>query len=123
MSQEYNYTIYYSSRDASGVMWCPDCRRVESALASVFNSNQADSPSEHLALHQAFQVNIALLTIPEAEIVYLDRPDWKSPANQYRQAPWKLTSVPTVLKFSPEGEIVARIRMMIFWMARRWRNF
>ena len=48
--------------------------------------------------------------VTEANIIYLDRPDWKSPANKYRQGPWKLTSVPTVLKFDAQGTIAARIQ-------------
>jgi len=49
-------------------------------------------------------------TRAEANIIYLDRPDWKSPSNKYRQAPWKLTSVPTILKFDTQDAIVARIQ-------------
>ncbi|RDW69254.1 hypothetical protein BP6252_08274 [Coleophoma cylindrospora] len=89
MTQDYTYTIYYSARNEAGVMWCPDCRDVESTLASTFKLDQAEGA--------------------QAEIIYLTRPDWKSPANQYRHAPWNLTGIPTVLKFSPQGAIVAKI--------------
>jgi hypothetical protein len=52
-----------------------------------------------------------MLTRSEAEIIYTgQRAEWKSPTNKYRQAPWNLTSVPTILKFSPGGEVVARIQ-------------
>ena len=69
------------------------------------NENSTDGPRRFLALSKKMHK----LTRAEADIIYLDRPDWKSPANKYRQAPWKLTGIPTVLKFDSQGAIVARI--------------
>jgi hypothetical protein len=41
MAQEYKYTIYFSSRDASGTMWCPDCRDVEAKVFSTFKTKES----------------------------------------------------------------------------------
>jgi len=48
MAQEYKYTIYFSSRDASGTMWCPDCRDVEAKVFSTFKTKESpiDGPGK-----------------------------------------------------------------------------
>ena len=107
MTQQYTYKIYYSSRDASGIMWCPDCRAVESQSGVNFQWRRTSWVPRFCL---PFIWN-ACWEIPEAEIIYTgQRAEWKSPRNPYRQAPWSVTSVPTILKISPEGGVVARIQ-------------
>jgi hypothetical protein len=73
MAQEYKYTIYFSARDASGVMWCPDCRSVKSTISSVFktNENQTDGPCKSLSPYK----NPGTYENIEAKIIYLNRSD------------------------------------------------
>lgn len=82
------YKVYYSSRSRpDGGMWCPDCVVVEPTLDRTFNK----------------------LNGPPAEIIYVgDARTWRTPSNPHRQAPFKVTGVPTVLKFRGD-EVVARI--------------
>ncbi|KAK0466354.1 uncharacterized protein EV420DRAFT_1511202 [Desarmillaria tabescens] len=36
---------------------------------------------------------------PSALIIYVgDRPTWKTPANEFRGDPWKIESIPTIVK-------------------------
>lgn len=74
------------------------------------SSNQTKTKRAGLVSPSLFIETPHTNKVTEANIIYLDRPDWKSPANKYRQTPWKLTSVPTVLKFDAQGTIVARIQ-------------
>jgi len=46
---------------------------------------------------------------PAALVVYVgNRAQWKSPLNTYRQEPWKITNVPTIVRLR-EGEEVGRL--------------
>jgi len=46
---------------------------------------------------------------PSALIVYVgDRPTWKSPSNRFRGEPWRVQSVPTIIKVK-DGEEVKRL--------------
>ena len=107
MPQEYTYKIFYSSRDASGRMWCGDCRAVESKVASTFTGARE-------CLCVLLLGNVSPPSVPltnaETSIIYVgQQAEWNSPSNMYRLAPWYLTSVPTILKVSEDGRIVARI--------------
>lgn len=87
-------------------------------MASIFN--QVEGPREsrlYLELHR-------VLTKLEAEIVYTgQRAEWKSPENKFRHAPWNLTGVPTILKFSPDGEVVGRIQDNDILDSRKMEEF
>jgi hypothetical protein len=82
MSQKATYKIFYSSRDASGVMWCPDCRAVEPIVASTFN--QPRGPGEYRPLHSSPHLpGSNILTEEEAEIIYTgQRAEWKDKNNK-----------------------------------------
>ncbi|KIM47477.1 hypothetical protein M413DRAFT_439137 [Hebeloma cylindrosporum] len=76
------FVIFYSSI-IDGEMWCPDCRLVEKLVKETF-------PEQG----------------PEALIVYVgNKPQWKNPLNIYRQEPWKVTSVPTIVRLKDGKEL------------------
>lgn len=82
-----NFVIFYSSRDESGKMWCPDCRDVEDLIARKFAP--ADGPS--------------------GLIIYVgQRLEWKTEANKFRSAPWRIQSIPTIVRVN-EGVEVGRL--------------
>ncbi|KAJ3531998.1 hypothetical protein NM688_g7490 [Phlebia brevispora] len=81
------YIIFYSSRDKDGKLWCPvciappagDCRNVEKRVEQKFAGSEDGTPS--------------------ALIVFVgQRPAWKSPSNPFRGEPWKVGSVPTIIR-------------------------
>ncbi|TFK41829.1 hypothetical protein BDQ12DRAFT_677228 [Crucibulum laeve] len=79
------FLVFYSSI-VDGKLWCPDCVAIEELVKTTFGP---DGPS--------------------ALIVYVgDRSQWKSPSNIYRGEPWKLTSVPTIIKLK-DGKEEARL--------------
>ncbi|KAF9567776.1 hypothetical protein CPC08DRAFT_519164 [Agrocybe pediades] len=80
-----DFIIFYSSV-VDGQMWCPDCRAVDHLVQQVFSDDG-----------------------PDALIVYVgDRGQWKTPSNIYRQAPWHVTGVPTIVR-QKEGKEVGRL--------------
>ncbi|KAF8204029.1 hypothetical protein BJ912DRAFT_1052777 [Pholiota molesta] len=79
------YVIFYSSV-VDGEMWCPDCRAVEQLVKETFSDESLSGL-----------------------IVYVgDRTQWKTPSNIYRQEPWHITSVPTIVK-QIDGKEVGRL--------------
>ncbi|KAI0334416.1 hypothetical protein GY45DRAFT_1318433 [Cubamyces sp. BRFM 1775] len=80
-----DFLIFYSSRDESGKLWCPDCVAVENVVQQTFGS--ADGPS--------------------AVIVYVgQRTAWKTPSNPYRAGPWNVNSIPTVIRSRDGARLV-----------------
>ncbi|KDQ63117.1 hypothetical protein JAAARDRAFT_367548 [Jaapia argillacea MUCL 33604] len=78
------FLIFYSSRDERGVPWCPDCRDVEGLVDETFRSQDA----------------------PLGLIVYVgQRSEWKTPSNPFRGDPWKIESIPTVIKLHEVGHL------------------
>ncbi|KAI0275137.1 hypothetical protein BC834DRAFT_851316 [Gloeopeniophorella convolvens] len=72
-----NFVIFYSSRDENGRMWCPDCRDVEGAVERAF----------------------APVDGPSGLIIYVgQKAEWKTEANAFRAEPWRVESVPTIVK-------------------------
>ncbi|EIM92322.1 uncharacterized protein STEHIDRAFT_127155 [Stereum hirsutum FP-91666 SS1] len=77
------YVIFYSSRDAHGKMWCPDCRDVEALVERTF------SPSEG----------------PTGMIAYVgQRAEWRIASNPFRKAPWNVQSIPTIIRVRSSKE-------------------
>jgi len=75
------FIIFYSSI-VDGQMWCPDCRVVDNLVKETFSADA-----------------------PEGLIVYVgDRTQWKSPTNVYRQKPWNITNVPTIVRLKDGKE-------------------
>lgn len=63
-------------------MWCPECRAVEDLVKDAFPDGG-----------------------PAALIVYVgNKSQWKSPLNIYRQEPWKITNVPTIVRLRERQE-------------------
>ncbi|CDO73100.1 hypothetical protein BN946_scf185007.g154, partial [Trametes cinnabarina] len=72
-----DFLIFYSSRDESGKLWCPDCVAVENVVQATFGPPEG----------------------PSGVIVYVgQRPAWKTPSNPFRAAPWNVASIPTVIR-------------------------
>jgi len=77
------FIIFYSSITDDGQMWCPECRAVEALVRNTF----ADDG-------------------PAALVVYVgSKTQWKSPSNIYRQEPWKITNVPTIVRLRAGQEV------------------
>ncbi|KZT62582.1 thioredoxin-like protein [Calocera cornea HHB12733] len=81
------FLIYYASIDpATGQMWCPDCRAVESTVKDLFEKEDG----------------------PTGLIIWVgQRAEWKDPNNQYRKEAG-ITGVPTIVKLK-DGKEVARL--------------
>jgi len=78
------FLIFYSSRDESGELWCPDCRAVDALIRESFG------PEGHSGI-----------------IVYVgQRAEWKSPANAFRGDPWNVQSVPTIIRVRDGARLV-----------------
>ncbi|KAI0003750.1 hypothetical protein BJV74DRAFT_484846 [Russula compacta] len=95
-----NFVIFYSSRDESGRMWCPDCREVEDLIVRTFAP--ADGPS--------------------GLILYVgQRAEWKTETNVFRSRPWDIQSIPTIVKLKDgvevgrlvEGEITSDLAALV----------
>ena len=70
-----HYVVYFASGEPS---WCPDCRNALPALNAVFGD--ASAPTAHLVMAGT-------------------REEWKgNPNNKYRQAPYNIDCLPTVVK-------------------------
>jgi len=79
------FVIFYASRDESGEMWCPDCRDVEDIITRTFASAD-DGPS--------------------GSIIYVgQRAEWKTERNKFRSAPWRIQSIPTIVKLKESAEV------------------
>jgi len=79
------FIIFYSSI-VHGEMWCPDCRAVDQLVKETFSEEY-----------------------PAALIVYVgNKAQWRNPSHVYRQAPWRITGVPTIVKMA-DGKEVARL--------------
>lgn len=79
------FVIFYASI-IDGQMWCPDCRVVEKLVRETFSDRG-----------------------PAALIVYVgDKPQWKNQSNVYRQEPWKIAGVPTIVQLK-DGKEVGRL--------------
>ncbi|PPQ66376.1 hypothetical protein CVT26_011095 [Gymnopilus dilepis] len=94
-----HFVVFYSSV-VNGEMWCPDCRQVEGIVKEVFSGNG-----------------------PDALIVYVgDRTQWKKPDNIYRQEPWHISNVPTIIRLkdgkedgrlSDEKQILSQLKTFV----------
>ncbi|EPQ60253.1 hypothetical protein GLOTRDRAFT_31613 [Gloeophyllum trabeum ATCC 11539] len=81
------FLIFYSSRDEEGKLWCPDCRDVERLIRDEFDKDSG----------------------PTGLIVYVgQKPEWKTPSNRFRGDPWKIHSIPTIIK-KHEGKELGRL--------------
>jgi len=78
------YLIFYSSL-TDGILWCEDCRKVDPIVQHIFGPPNG----------------------PEGLIVYVgQRTEWKRPAdNPFRGEPWKIESIPTIIKVQDSKEI------------------
>ncbi|OSX67104.1 hypothetical protein POSPLADRAFT_1128913 [Postia placenta MAD-698-R-SB12] len=80
-----DFVIFYASRDECGNLWCPDCVAVESRVKNAFGRDDGRS----------------------AVIVYVgQRPEWKSLSNPFRADPWKVESIPTIIKVRDGARLV-----------------
>ncbi|OCH89557.1 hypothetical protein OBBRIDRAFT_813135 [Obba rivulosa] len=79
------FLIFYSSRDESGKLWCPDCVAVENLVQEVFGPEGG----------------------PSGLIVYVgQRSEWKTPNNPFRGAPWNVNAIPTVIRIRDGARLV-----------------
>jgi len=77
--------IFYASRDENQTMWCPDCSVIEADVAAAFEK-------------------------VDGRIVYVgNRSEWKTEKNRYRQPPWNVQGVPTIVRLNEDGEEMGRL--------------
>lgn len=74
-----HYVVYFASGEPS---WCPDCRDAVPALQAVFGKDS--DPTAHL-------VRVG------------SRDVWRTRDNKYRQAPYNIQGVPTVVRIENVG--------------------
>ncbi|PLW10518.1 hypothetical protein PCANC_05544 [Puccinia coronata f. sp. avenae] len=97
--------IFWSSRDSqTGQMWCPDCSEMEINLSNVLKYLALDSITtpgkDHASSAQEDSVQAQQRSsAPFLVYIYVgDRHEWRSSDNPFRQLPWSLSKIPTVLK-------------------------
>ncbi|KAG9245075.1 hypothetical protein BJ878DRAFT_503142 [Calycina marina] len=72
------YIIFLASL-LNRTSWCPDCRVVEPLIDRYFQGNGE--------------------AVRNARVIYVgDRATWKDPTNKWRQEPFYISGVPTILK-------------------------
>ncbi|PCH34208.1 hypothetical protein WOLCODRAFT_160690 [Wolfiporia cocos MD-104 SS10] len=80
-----DFLIFYASRDDTGKLWCPDCAAVDGLLQQKFGPGNG----------------------PSGLIVYVgQRAEWKSPSNPFRAEPWKVESIPTIIRVRDGARLV-----------------
>jgi len=82
-NEDVDYLIFFSSL-VDGRLWCPDCLAVDELVQKTFKP--IDGPS-------ALMVHVG------------DKPTWKSPSNLFKGEPWKIRSIPTIIKLRDTKEI------------------
>ncbi|KAF8808135.1 hypothetical protein BYT27DRAFT_6604062 [Phlegmacium glaucopus] len=81
------FIIFYASITENDQMWCPECTAVDNLVRNTFSEDG-----------------------PAALVVYVgNRMQWKSPLNIYRQEPWKITNVPTIVRLREVSTIFSVI--------------
>ncbi|KAJ9103713.1 hypothetical protein QFC20_004717 [Naganishia adeliensis] len=85
-AQQPVFLVFYSAiTPATGQMWCPDCRVVESTVKNTF-----DGPDK-----------------PKAVILWYEREDWRRPDNEARTK-WNVQNLPTILRLE-DGKETGRL--------------
>jgi len=80
-----DFLLFYASRDEAGKMWCPDCVAVDDLVQRTFGPK--DGPS-------VFIVHVG------------QRAEWKSQLNPFRADPWKVESIPTIIRVRDGARLV-----------------
>ena len=87
--------VYASPRPTDGLMWCGDCRRAEPLINEKFALRPevvkvvyAGSESEYVARPTAN--NFSAIILSELR--------WRTPTNSYRQPPFLIEKLPTIVK-------------------------
>ncbi|KAF8847756.1 hypothetical protein BDZ45DRAFT_606958 [Acephala macrosclerotiorum] len=76
-----SFLVVYASL-TNGRSWCGDCRNAESFVDSKFASG-----------------------VDEVKVVYAgQRDEWRKADNPWRQAPFSVTNLPTLLKVTSDGK-------------------
>ncbi|KZT43899.1 hypothetical protein SISSUDRAFT_509143 [Sistotremastrum suecicum HHB10207 ss-3] len=115
------FVIFYASRDENGEMWCPvravpmrrgrvngpglnvyadvwcggqDCRAVEQTIADVFGP---DEGPDCVVVYVGARAEYVLAVGGGA---LADEHRWKAPGNAFRETPWKVRAVPTLVAYS-----------------------
>jgi hypothetical protein len=107
------FVIFYSSRDERGEMWCPvrpstvaqvRCSRLSGPIRIVVWSKKSSTvfsatPKAHLGLSCMSVSGLSKLSFCLPLVRYPNLAGrWKTPANPFRAAPWKIQSIPTIVR-------------------------
>ncbi|GAA5884565.1 hypothetical protein JCM6882_005301 [Rhodosporidiobolus microsporus] len=78
-----HYLIFFSSLDENtGKPWCPDCADVQGEVEKLVPEKQST-------------------------LVFVgSRNEWKTPDNPFRQAPFNVSKIPTIIKVTEGGDAV-----------------
>jgi len=79
------FVIFYASKGDNGIMWCPDCLAVKEVVEETFDKEDA----------------------PSALVIYVgQKPEWKSPKNEWRHQPWDVQTIPTIVRLHDGKRLV-----------------
>ncbi|KAH8678631.1 hypothetical protein BGZ60DRAFT_401488 [Tricladium varicosporioides] len=76
------YLIVLSSFAENGAYWCGDCRKADPYIRAKFDNQEGF-----------------------AKVVYAgSKAEWKDPGNPWRQTPFSITHLPTIIKITEDGK-------------------
>jgi hypothetical protein len=84
--------IYASPRPNDGLMWCGDCRRAEPLINQKFASRTEDVKVVYAGSESEYVID------PKRRAYWLISRRWRTPSNQYRQTPFSIDKLPTIIK-------------------------
>ena len=92
-----HFLVFLSSVDpTSGQMWCGDCRDTQQTIEKLVPDNQ--SQLVFVGERQESVLLALLLSEPRRSSSYCNCGRWKSPDSPWRQAPFNLKAIPTIIR-------------------------
>jgi hypothetical protein len=91
------YLVVYASA-VEGRMWCSDCRDAESFVNAKFGDSGKTATAVYAGLKPEWVFAILFVVFWPDE---MNR--WKSPDNVWKQEPFLVTALPTIIKVKADG--------------------
>jgi thiol-disulfide isomerase/thioredoxin len=96
--------VYASPRPSDGLSWCGDCRRAEPLITKKLSA-RADHVKIVHAGSEAEYVPATLYEMKSDEREQLTAMRrWRSPSNPWRQSPFLIAKLPTIIKVTESGD-------------------